>query len=101
MKTSTRQSRQSWTRRVLSSAPGTLDQRAALRLATTHGIRVAAQIIDTIYGFAGATAVYEGHLLHRHFQDIHVITQLLQGRLSHYEMVGRHWLGLKIDEARL
>ena len=59
------------------------------------------QIIDTIYSFAGATAVYEGHLLHRHFQDIHVITQHLQGRLSHYELVGRHWLGLKIDEARL
>ena len=79
----------------------TLDQRAALRLATTHAIRLAAQVIDAVYGAAGATAVYEDHLLQRHFQDIHVITQHLQGRLSHYELVGRHWLGLPVDEARL
>ena len=79
----------------------TLDQRATLRLATTHAIRLAAQIIDTLYNAAGATAVYEDHLLQRHFQDIHVITQHMQGRLSHYELVGRHWLGLPVDEARL
>ena len=79
----------------------TLDHRANLRLATTHGIRLAAQIVDTVYNAAGTTAVYDGHLLQRHFQDIHVITQHLQGRLSHYELIGRYWLGLKIDEARL
>ena len=79
----------------------TLDQRATLRLATTHGIRLAAHIIDTVYNAAGATAAYDGHPIQRHFQDIHVITQHLQGRLAHYELVGRHWLGLPIDEARL
>jgi len=30
-----------------------------------------------------------------------VITQHLQGRLAHYELVGRHILGLPVDEARL
>jgi alkylation response protein AidB-like acyl-CoA dehydrogenase len=79
----------------------TLDQRATLRLASTHGIRLAAQVIDTVYNAAGVTAAYDGHLLQRHFQDIHVITQHLQGRLAHYELVGRHWLGLPVDEARL
>jgi alkylation response protein AidB-like acyl-CoA dehydrogenase len=79
----------------------TLDQRATLRLATTHGMRLAAQVIDTVYNAAGATAAYEDHPLQRHFQDIHVITQHLQGRLAHYELVGRHWLGLPVDEARL
>ena len=34
----------------------TLEKRAVLRLATTHGIRLAAQIIDTVYNAAGATA---------------------------------------------
>jgi hypothetical protein len=47
------------------------------------------------------TAIYDGHLLQRHFQDVHVISQHLQGRLSHYELVGQHWLGLKVDETRL
>lgn len=78
-----------------------LDHRAALRLAATHGIRLAAQIVDTVYNAAGATAVYEDNLLQRHFQDVHVITQHMQGRLAHYELIGRYALGLKIDEARL
>jgi len=78
-----------------------LDQRAALRLATTHSIRLAVQVVDAVYNAAGATAVYEEHLLQRHFQDIHVISQHLQGRLSHYELVGRHGLGLPVDETRL
>jgi alkylation response protein AidB-like acyl-CoA dehydrogenase len=78
----------------------TLDQRANLRLATTHGIRVAAQIIDAVYNAAGATAVYEDNPLQRYFQDMHVITQHMQGRLAHYELIGRYWLGLKVDEAR-
>jgi indole-3-acetate monooxygenase len=79
----------------------TLERRAVLRLATTHGIRLAAQVIDTAYSAAGATAAYDGNLIQRHFQDIHVITQHLQGRPAHYELVGRHWLGLPIDDARL
>jgi len=39
--------------------------------------------------------------IQRYFQDIHVISQHLQSRLAHYELVGRHWLGLPVDEARL
>ena len=54
-----------------------------------------------VYSAAGATAAYEGNLIQRHFQDIHVITQHLQARMAHYELVGRHWLGLPIDEGRL
>jgi alkylation response protein AidB-like acyl-CoA dehydrogenase len=86
---------------VASQGALTLDQRATLRLATTHGIRLAAQVVDTVYNAAGATAAYEDHPIQRHFQDIHVITQHLQGRLAHYELVGRHTLGLPVDEARL
>jgi alkylation response protein AidB-like acyl-CoA dehydrogenase len=79
----------------------TLDHRAALRLAATHAIRLAVGIVDTVYNFAGATAVYEGNLLQRHFQDVHVISQHLQGRLAHYEMIGRYVMGLPIDQTRL
>lgn len=86
---------------VAAGGTPTLDQRATLRLATTHGIRLAAQVIDAAYNAAGVTAIYDGHPLQRYFQDIHVITQHLQGRLAHYELVGRHWLGLPVDEGRL
>jgi alkylation response protein AidB-like acyl-CoA dehydrogenase len=86
---------------VSSGQPLTLDHRANLRIAATHAIRLSSRIIDAVYNAAGATAVYESQLMQRHFQDIHVITQHLQSRLSHYEMVGRHWLGLPVDETRL
>ena len=79
----------------------TLERRATLRLAATHAIRLAAQLVENIYSACGATAAFEGNLIQRHFQDIHVITQHVQGRLAHYELVGRHWLGLPIDESRL
>jgi alkylation response protein AidB-like acyl-CoA dehydrogenase len=85
------------------SATGTigLDQRAALRIAATHAIWLAVQVVDTVYNAAGATSIYEGHPLQRAFQDIHVISQHLQARRAHYELVGRHWLGLEIDQTRL
>jgi alkylation response protein AidB-like acyl-CoA dehydrogenase len=79
----------------------TLDERATLRLATTHGIRQAVSVVDAVYNASGVTAIYDGHLLQRQFQDIHVISQHLQARFAHYELVGQHWLGLPVDETRL
>jgi alkylation response protein AidB-like acyl-CoA dehydrogenase len=86
---------------VVGTGGVTLDHRANLRLATTHGIRLAVEVVDLVYNMAGATAAYESSLIQRHFQDVHVMSQHLQARLAHYELVGRHWLGLKIDETRL
>jgi alkylation response protein AidB-like acyl-CoA dehydrogenase len=92
--------REIWTD-ATSTGATTQDQRAILRLAATHAIRLGVQVVDTVYNAAGVTAIYEGNLMQRHFQDIHVISQHLQGRLSHYELVGQYWLGLKIDPTRL
>jgi alkylation response protein AidB-like acyl-CoA dehydrogenase len=86
---------------VTATGAVTLDHRANLRIATTHAIRLAVDVVDVVYNAAGATAVYESHLIQRHFQDAHVMSQHLQGRLAHYELVGRHWLGLSVDETRL
>jgi len=86
---------------VVANGAVTLEQRAVLRLATTDGIRTAASVVDMVYNLAGATAAYESSPIQRHFQDVHVMSQHLQARLAHYELVGRHWLGLKIDETRL
>jgi alkylation response protein AidB-like acyl-CoA dehydrogenase len=82
---------------VTSTGATTQERRAVLRLASTHGIRLTVRIVDALYNAAGVTAIYEGNLLQRHFQDIHVISQHLQARLSHYEDVGRHWLGQPVD----
>jgi alkylation response protein AidB-like acyl-CoA dehydrogenase len=85
---------------AISPAALSLERRAALRLASTHAIRLAAQVVESIYSASGATAIFQGNLIQRHFQDIHVITQHLQGRLAHYELVGQYGLGMPIDESR-
>jgi len=79
----------------------TLEQRATLRIAATDAIWQAVKVVETVYHAGGATSVYDGHPLQRAFQDIHVISQHMQARRAHYELVGRHWLGLEIDNARL
>jgi alkylation response protein AidB-like acyl-CoA dehydrogenase len=90
-----------WNEATSSDAPTlSLDQRMNLRLAATHAIRLAAQIVESVYTACGATVVFDGHLIQRHFLDMHVITQHSQGRLAHYELVGKHTLGLPIDESR-
>ena len=72
----------------------TLDQRASLRTATTFALRKSASVVDTVYNLSGTTAVPESHPIQRYFQDAHVITQHVQSRLSHYELVGKHYLGV-------
>jgi alkylation response protein AidB-like acyl-CoA dehydrogenase len=84
-----------------STGATTQAKRAILRLATTHAIRLAVQVVDAVYSAAGVTAIYEGNPMQRYFQDIHVISQHMQARLFHYELVGQHILGLKIDETKL
>jgi indole-3-acetate monooxygenase len=86
---------------VSRTGTASLDRRVALRLAGTHAIRLAAQTIENIYTACGGSTIFEGDLIQRHFQDIHVITQHLQGRLAYYELVGKHQMGLEIDDARL
>ncbi len=86
-----------------AASPGaiTLDRRAALRLATTHAIRLAVDVVDSVYNLAGVTAIFEGNPIQRYFQDIHVISQHTQARLAHYELIGKYALGLEVDQSRL
>ena len=86
---------------AVSAGTVSLERRAALRLATTHGIRLAAEIVEELYSAAGATAAFEGNIIQRHFQDIHVITQHVQGGLSHYELVGKVELGIPVQTTHL
>jgi alkylation response protein AidB-like acyl-CoA dehydrogenase len=91
-----------WDEATSTEAPTvSVARRASLRLAATHAIRLAAGIVDSLYTACGATVVFESHLIHRLFQDMHVITQHSQGRLAHYELTGKHFLGVPIDESRL
>jgi alkylation response protein AidB-like acyl-CoA dehydrogenase len=73
----------------------TTEQRINLRLASTHGIRQAARVVDTAYELVGSGSIFPTNPIHRRFQDIHVITQHIQGRSTHYETAGQFFLGLE------
>ena len=75
----------------------TLEQRATIRLATTYAIHQSAEVVDTAYHAAGATAIFDANPFERRFRDIHAVTQQAQGRQAHYETVGQFLLGLDPD----
>ena len=69
-------------------------QRIDLRMAGTHTMRSAAQVLDKAYAIAGSSAIYSDNPLQRRFQDMHTMTQHVQARLGHYGYVGRYLFGL-------
>ena len=73
----------------------TVEERIRLRLASTHAIRMAAEAVDIVYEVCGSDSIFEHKPIQRRFQDAHVITQQIQGRMAHYETVGQFFLGLE------
>jgi alkylation response protein AidB-like acyl-CoA dehydrogenase len=71
------------------------EERIRLRLAATHGIRCASQVVDIAYALGGAGSIFASSPVQRRFRDVHTITQQIQGRLSHYDTAGQFFLGLE------
>jgi alkylation response protein AidB-like acyl-CoA dehydrogenase len=82
---------------LCSGALITVEQRITVRMAATHAIHKAREVVDFAYNAAGTTAIFENHPLERRFRDIHTVTQQLQGRLSHFETVGAWMMGADAD----
>ena len=78
-------------------ARGRIDvaERIALRMAGTHAIRQSAAVVDSAYNLSGSSSIFAERAIQRRFQDIHVITQQIQGREAHYETAGQFFLGLE------
>jgi alkylation response protein AidB-like acyl-CoA dehydrogenase len=74
-----------------------LDQRLAIRLASTHTIQRALSVADWTYHTAGATAVFASSPFERRFRDIHTVAQQVQGRRSHFETFGKFLFGIETD----
>jgi alkylation response protein AidB-like acyl-CoA dehydrogenase len=69
-------------------------QRAVFRLSATSGIHQAAEVVDTAYHLAGATAIFESQPFERRFRDVHAVTQQVQANPRHFQATGRVFLGL-------
>lgn len=75
----------------------TLDQRLAIRLASTHTIQRALAVADWTYHAAGATAVFASNPFERRFRDIHTLAQQVQARRAHFETFGKFLFGIETD----
>lgn len=73
----------------------TMEERIRMRLASTFANRKAAEVADVAYTLCGSSAIFETNPVQRRFQDVHVINQQVQGRLSHYDTAGRYFLGME------
>ena len=72
----------------------TLDERMEIRLAATFATHQAREVADFAYHEAGATAIFPAQPFERRFRDLHTVSQQVQARSGHFEMVGAHLLGL-------
>ncbi len=79
---------------VVSTGALTTENRARIRLAATHAINEATNVVHRVYRMAGSSAIFENAPFERRFRDMHAVSQQMQARQSHYETVGRQIMGL-------
>jgi alkylation response protein AidB-like acyl-CoA dehydrogenase len=80
---------------VTQREPLTTEKRVMLRLAATFGIQKAKEVVDTAYDLCGSNAILDTNPILRRFQDIHVVSQHIQGRSTHFESAGQFFMGME------
>jgi alkylation response protein AidB-like acyl-CoA dehydrogenase len=68
--------------------------RGRVKLATTHGVALAADAVDIAYRLGGGTSNFEHSVIQRCFRDVHAVTQHFVVAATNYEVAGRVLLGL-------
>ncbi|WP_428342920.1 acyl-CoA dehydrogenase family protein [Mycobacterium sp.] len=78
-----------------------LEARTRLRLAATHGARVSADVVRSMYDLAGGSAIYDGAPLQRRLRDAFTATAHFQVNEASRELPGRILLGQTSEAAML
>ena len=89
-----------WEAASSSEEPVSVELRTSLRLACTHAVRVAAEVVDAVYDLGGGSAIYEDSPLQRRFRDAHTATAHFQVNPATFERAGRVLLGLPTETAQ-
>ena len=76
------------------------ESRIRMRMAGTHTIRQCKDVVDICYSICSSDSIFENDI-QRRFQDIHVISQHLQGRTNMYSIVGKYFLDLPFESYAL
>ena len=78
-----------------------LAARTRLRLAATHGARVSADVVRSMYDLAGGSAIYDGAPLQRRLRDAFTATAHFRVNEASRELPGRILLGQASEAAML
>jgi alkylation response protein AidB-like acyl-CoA dehydrogenase len=70
-------------------APIDTAARIRVRLGCAQAIRSAIETADYVYKAAGVSAIFKGTPFERRFRDMHTLSQQIQSRDAHFEMVGK------------
>ncbi len=70
-------------------APIDTGARIRVRLGCAQAIKSAIETADYVYKAAGVSAIFKGTPLERRFRDMHTLSQQIQSRDAHFEMVGK------------
>jgi alkylation response protein AidB-like acyl-CoA dehydrogenase len=71
-----------------------VDARRDLRLAATHAVQAATEVVTRLYTLAGGGAVFAASPLQRALRNVQVATQHMMVNDATYELTGRLLLGL-------
>jgi alkylation response protein AidB-like acyl-CoA dehydrogenase len=82
---------------VMAGRDATMEARATVRLASSHGLTSAVQAVDLAYLTAGATSLYASCPLERAFRDVHAMTQHIAVHPRVLETAGRVLFGLEAE----
>ena len=66
-----------------------VEARIRVRLGCAQAIKSAIETADYVYKAAGVSAIFKGTPFERRFRDIHTLSQQIQSRDAHFEMVGK------------
>ncbi len=72
-------------------------ERARLRLACSNAIHQGLAVADWVHKEAGVSAIFPGSPFERRWRDIHTVSQQIQSRGAHFEIVGSIMLGQPPD----
>jgi len=70
-------------------APIDTAARVRVRLGCAQAIKSAIETADYVYKAAGVSAIFKGTPFERRFRDMHTLSQQIQSRDAHFEMVGK------------
>jgi alkylation response protein AidB-like acyl-CoA dehydrogenase len=65
------------------------EARIRVRLGCAQAIKSAIETADYVYKAAGVSAIFKGTPFERRFRDMHTLSQQVQSRDAHFEMVGK------------